>query len=231
MKSRRHLSILLLVASVFLFLVSSCGIPTYIVPTTSSINSGTYVEADNTLSFSVKYAADTEDFSADHVGLLLLYYLDSVGADTNNSSNIKSKFSSQYKKSKYDGDFVTIKDNTPIFDYTVSDTQYKVYAFEIDGKAVSNPSYTLEIIENPAAYSISLEYNKDEKSVYLTCPQLPGLEYKLDFYKDFVFPYNDQGINKNYILIYGALSVQSSNYSNIYWSDLQYCGYIHQLDL
>ena len=222
MKSRRHLSILLLVASVFLFLVSSCGIPTYLVPTTATISKGTYDESSNQLTFSVKYAADTEDFSADHVGLLLLFYLDSVGADTNNESNIKSKFSSQYKKSKYDGDFVAIKDNAPILDYTVNEKQYKIYAFEINGQAVSNPNYTLEIIDNPASYSITLEYLKE--SINLTCDKLPGVEYKLGFYDDFKIP--DEN-NNTYILVYGAISVQSSNYSNIYWSDLQYCGYIH----
>ena len=226
MKSRRHLSILLLVASVFLFLVSACGIPTYLVPTTSTITKGTYDEYNNQLTFSVKYAADTEDFSADHVGLLLLFYL---GDSTNSvSSSIVSKFSSQFKKSKYDGDFVSVKENTPVLSYTYSEIDYKIYAFEVEGKAVSNPSYTLDIIDNPANYSITLTYYKDEKSINLSCPQLPGVEFTLGFYDDFVFPLSEQGIDKTYIHIYGAISVQSSNYSNIYWSDLQYCGYIHQ---
>ncbi len=221
MKSRRHLSILLLVASVFLFLVSSCGIPTYIVPSRTTITKGTYDEENKKLTFGLTYSAESEDPSSDYVGLLLLFYL---GDSTNSAStSINSKFSSQFKKSKYDGDFVTIKENTPVLSYTYSEIEYKIYAFEVGGNVISNPVYTLDIPDNPAVYNITLEYLKDEKKVKMYCSEIPlpeeGIE--LDFYDDFDVP-----IETSFIHIYGAMSVQSSNYSNIYWSDLQYCGFI-----
>lgn len=214
MKSRRHLSILvLLVASVFLCLVA-CGVPTYLIPDISKVSR---ISNDKTtLKFSVQYSSQSEYPSKDSVGLLLLYYL---GDSTNSAiSSINNKFLSAYRPSKYDGYSINLSDDTAVLSYTYSDISYEIYAMEIDGSHVNAPFYNMSIGNNPAFYTIELSYDDSVREISLSCAEDPGLDRVFTLYEDF------PPLDVNTLHVYGAISVQSTNYSNIYWSDLQYAG-------
>ena len=214
MKSRRHLTmLLLLVASVFLCLVS-CGVPTYLIPDTTKI---TKISNDKTeLKFRLQYSSPSDDPSKDSVGLLLLYYL---GDSTNSaSSSINNKFLSAYRPSKYDGYTINLSDNTTVLSYTYSEIKYDIYALEMDGVHVNAPYYDMFIDDNPATYTITLSYDDTRREITLTCDEDETLDRTFTLYENF------PALDTNTLHIYGAMSVQSSNYSNIYWSDLQYAG-------
>ena len=73
MKGGRHLTVIaLLVASVFLSLITACGVPTYLVPDVASVYRDSYLM--NVLDFTASYSAESVNPSADKVGLILLYY-------------------------------------------------------------------------------------------------------------------------------------------------------------
>jgi len=220
MKDRRHLTmLLLLVASVFLCLVS-CGVPTYLIPDTTKITK--ISDSKDKIQFSVQYSAPSEDPSKDSVGLLLLYYL---GDSTNSaSSSINSKFLSKYRPTKYDGSSIPLSDNTTVLSYTYSDISYDIYALEINSEHVNAPFYDLTIDDNPAYLTIELEYDEDARVIELRCAEDPTLDTVFTLYENF------PALDTNTLHIYAAISVQSSNYSNIYWSDLQYAGPINSMD-
>ena len=214
MKSRRHLTILLLlVASVFLCLVA-CGVPTYLIPDTAKI---TRISDDKTLmKFSVQYSAQSEDPSKDRVGLLLLYYL---GDSTNSaSSSINNKFLTTYRPTKYDGYSINLSDDSTVLSYTYSEIKYDIYALEMFGEHVNAPYYDLPIVNNPAYYTFELSYDDTARAISLSCAEAPSLNRVFTLYEDF------PPLDTNTLHIYAAISVQSTNYSNIYWSDLQYAG-------
>ncbi|MBO4394186.1 MAG: hypothetical protein J5800_07580 [Spirochaetales bacterium] len=222
MKSRRRISIALLIAaSVFLCLLASCGIPTYIVPTVT-FKKGTTTSASTT--FTVTYKGDAVgDYGK--VGLIIMYYPDKAVVDSSDSSKIVSKFSSNYKVSTYDGVVIDVRKNEPVFDITTTQTESgtgSVYAFELDEKAVESPTYTLsmstsgdfsssiklELIDDEGVGKIKMYVDGEEQGTYLTI---------------------DDDINlsiTSYLNIYAALSVQSSQYSNIFWSSLSSVGAI-----
>ena len=214
MKSRRHLTILLLlVASVFLCLVG-CGVPTYLIPDTAKISK--ISEDKTTLRFSVQYGSQSDDPSKDSVGLLLLYYL---GDSTNSaSSSINNKFLTTYRPSKYDGYSINLSDNTTVLSYTYSDISYEIYAMEMFGSHVNAPYYDMPMSSSPVYYTIELSYDDDTRDISLSCAENPSLNRVFTLYEDF------PPLDTNTLHIYGAISVQSTNYSNIYWSDLQYAG-------
>ena len=222
MKSRRRISIALLIAaSVFLCLLESCGIPTYIVPTVT-FTKGTTSSSSTT--FTVAYKGDAVgDYGI--VGLIIMYYPDKAVVDSSDSSKIVSKFSSNYKGSTYDGVVIDVRDNEPVFDITTTQTESGtgyVYAFELNDRAVESPAYTLamstagdfsssiklEFVDDEGVGKIKMSVDGEEQSTYLTI---------------------DDDINlsmSSYLNIYAALSVQSSQYSNIFWSSLSSVGAI-----
>lgn len=209
MKSRRRISIfMLMAASVFLFLTVSCGIPKYITPTVSiTKNSG------SSGLFNVSYKGDGVGDSG-KVGLLLLYYPDYV--DSSESSKITSKFKSTYKVSTYDGRVVEVDDDTYLYDFITTDkeTGY-VYAFELDGNPVVAPTYTLSMpTAGDFSSAIMLEYSSEDKTIKMTVDGVVR-DTPLTMYEE-----------ADGITVFAALSVQSSQYSNLYWSDLVNIGYI-----
>ena len=222
MKSRRRISIALLIAaSVFLCLLASCGIPTYIVPTVT-FTKGSTTSASTT--FTVAYKGDpVGDYGK--VGLIIMYYPDKAVVDSSDSTKIVNKFASNYKVSTYDGVVVDVKENEPVFDIATTQTESgtgSVYAFELDDRAVESPTYTLSMsTTGDFSSSIKLEFVDDEgvgkiKMTVDGVEQSPSLTI-------------DDDINlsmTSYLNIYAALSVQSSQYSNIFWSSLSNVGTI-----
>ena len=215
MNSRRRISIVLLIAaSVFLCILASCGIPTYIVPTVNAVNTSSSAK---TTSFNVMYEGDgVGDYGK--VGLILLYYLDSSESGTIDSSDntkIRNAFASKYKLNKYDGVIVSVDAESKLYDFTTyqGDTG-NVYAFELDGIPVDAPSYTLSMnTTGDFTTSITLDYIA-ENTIQMSVDgavQETNLTLKT----------SDKSIH-----VFAAVSVQSSQYSNLFWSDLYYVGCI-----
>ena len=209
MKSRRRISIIILMAaSVFLFLAVSCGIPKYITPTVSisknSVSAGL---------FNVSYKGEGVGDSG-KVGLLLLYYPGHV--DSSESGKITAKFKSTYKVSTYDGIIVSVADDTYLYDFITTNSEVGyVYAFELDGKPVEAPSYTFSLpTAGDFSSAIMLEYSSEDGTIKMT---VDGVVQSVPL------TLIDEADG---ITVFAALSVQSSQYSNLYWSDLFNLGYI-----
>lgn len=211
--------IFIVAASVFLCLLVSCGIPTYLIPTVASITRGQSSEVFEDI-FTLHYESDSESASSDQVGLLLLYY---VGDSTNSAkSSVNSQFKSKYRPTQYDGNYVDVQENTPVLSYKSSDTTYELYAFETGSGVVGAPLYTLQIPDNNANYTIKLTYNDTTKAAQLECRRSDDtfVESKTLYFDD-SFELTGE---LNFVHVWGTISVQGKNYSNLYWSDLQYCG-------
>ena len=211
MRSRRHTSkYILAVASVFLLLFVSCGIPTYIVPkvTFSSVSSG-----NNTDSFTVAYNCSDSLGDSGRVGLLLLYHIEETTPQSR--SAITSKFKSQFVPSEYNGANVDVTEGTPVL--TASDIN--VYAFKKNGSVITDPVYTV-LLPNSDDFSrnVKLVYNNGE--ILLILDELQVATLTLD---------PATAVN-NYIGIYAAVSVKSNSYTNHYWSDLKFVGYIRVVE-
>ena len=222
MKSRRRVSIILLMAaSVFLFILVSCGIPTYIVPTVTFTKGTTTYPST---AFSISYKGDGVG-EYGKVGLILLYYPDTAVVDSGDSSKIVNKFSSNYKVSTYDGIVIDVQEDEPLFEISTSNIDTgtgKVYAFELEGKAVESPTYTFALdTEGDFSSVIKLEYILIEDTYMI--------QMTVDGEVQSAFLTLDDDINLSttpYLNIYAAISVQSSQYSNIFWSSLSNVGTI-----
>ena len=218
MKSRRRLSVFLLMAtSVFLLFLVSCGIPTYIVPTVT-FTKGSTTSASTT--FSVSYKGDgVGDYGK--VGLIILYYPDKAVVDSSDSSKIVGKFTSNYKVSAYDGVVIDVKANEPVFEITTTNTDSGkgyVYAFELDGRAVESPTYTYAM-STTGDFNSSITLTYDDGAILIS----------VDESEESTVLTIDDDINlvtTPYLNIYAAISVQSSQYSNIFWSSLSNVGTI-----
>ncbi|MCF0261882.1 MAG: hypothetical protein HUK23_03100 [Sphaerochaetaceae bacterium] len=213
-ESRRYhcLFILVMIASVFLCL-TSCGIPTYLIPK-ESISASTSTEA-NIINATFKYESDSISPSQDRVGVLLLYRLSEVKKEY--SDKYISQFKSNFLISDYDGTAISITDE-PILIYKDSDNEYPLYSFKIDNKNISAPDYHFLIKENPSTMQVSFNYDKESKVINLSELHSYITPVTLQLYQDFDLP------SDKYLDIYAAISVQSKNYSNLYWSKLYYIG-------
>lgn len=216
MKSRRHPFIAVIaMASVFLCLLASCGIPTYLTEVSATIT------ASNDSTFALYYDSESVSADSDKVGLLLLYY---IGDSTNSAkSSVNTQFKNKFRPTQYDGSTVNAEANTPVLTYNSSNnTTYEFYAFETGSGVVEAPLYTYQIQDNPAYLSVELTYDETHKTIDMVVKNsllVVIAEQTLILHDDF-----QPSLDNNYIHIYGAVSVQGKNYSNIYWSDLQYCG-------
>ena len=214
MKNRRHSAILaLLLTSVFLCLITACGVPTYIIPTVnvSNISSG-----DLTDSFTLSYSSESLGTDG-RVGLLLLYSIE----DTTpvKQSALISKFKSSYSPTQYDGVPISVSDNESVVSATIASSDYNLYAlYDSTSRAVSAPDYS-HAMDNSGAFSylIKLKYDKRDSSLHLKIG---------DSGEDVLYFASSFPPTSNYIGLYAAVSVQSPNYSNIYWSSLFFVGYI-----
>ena len=213
MKNRRLSSILVLtVASVFLFLCLSCGIPTYIVPKVdfSSVKSG-----DNADSFTLTYTCEDVVGDQGRVGLLLLYYVDSTAPSSN--STIISKFKSSFVPTSYNGVNVDVEQNTPVMTVTRQDGETNIYAFTCNGSLISDPLYTLSL-PTTGDFSDRILLQYVDNSINLAVDGTYAVSLGLD-------PSTEVN-DGNYIAVYAAVSVKSTSFTNHYWSDLKFVGYI-----
>ncbi len=218
-----------MVASVFLtllVLLASCGVPTYIVPTVKFTQGSS---ADQTTSFTVSYSSDSSGSGCvDKIGLLLVYYHDDSSNANSEKSRIPSNFKSTYITSTYDGRVVYLSDiDDPVVSYTNNDVEYNAYAFTLNGFVVEAPYYTYlstagldntaDGLDNTADVTLNIEltYDNDEKSVKLQ-------DDSTLFYLGFDSNFNPS--ENEYIRVFAAISVQSDNYSNLFWSPLTYVG-------
>ena len=212
MRSRRHTSMFILaVASVFLFFAVSCGIPTYIVPKVSfsSVSSG-----NNADSFTVAYNCSDPLGDSGRVGLLILYYIE--GSMPQSNSTFNTKFKSQFVPTEYNGANVDVVEGEPIMVIPSSSGDINVYAFEKNGLVITDPDYTI-LLPNTDDFSLNLTLKYINGIIYLYLDESQLLAtLTLD-------PVTEVG---NYIGVYAAVSVKSNSYTNHYWSDLKFVGYI-----
>lgn len=203
---------MLLAASVFLCLLASCGIPTYLVPDTcqfSAIKTGS-----ETLSFELTYKS--ADLGADgRVGLLLLYSVDTTTPQRN--KDVVSAFKSSYIPTQYNGTVVNVNEGVPVV--SVEEDTIKYYALTLDSNLVSAPEYTCAL-DNDGSFSNKFELDYNSETNTITILQ-DGTDVGTLGFDSALVPSADQ-----YITLYGAVSVQSPNYSNLYWSDLNFLQYI-----
>ena len=208
MRSRRHTSMFILaVASVFLFLAVSCGIPTYIVPKVSfsSVSSG-----NNADSFTVAYNCSDSLGDSGRVGLLLLYHIEETTPPSR--SAITSEFKKQFVPTEYNGANVDVTEGSPV----LTASSINVYAFMQNGSVVADPDYSL-LLPNSDDFSLNLTLKYINGIIYLYLDESQLLAtLTLD-------PVTEVG---NYIGVYAAVSVKSNSYTNHYWSDLKFVGYI-----
>ncbi|MBR6235880.1 MAG: hypothetical protein IKR01_08570 [Spirochaetales bacterium] len=213
MRSRRHTSkIILAVASVFLFLLVSCGIPTYIVPkiSFSNVKSG-----DNAESFTVAYNCSDSLGDSGRVGLLLLYHIEQTTPTSR--SAITSKFKSQFVPSEYNGANVDVTEGEPVLDAN----DINVYAFRKNGSVITDPDYTT-LLSNSDDFSRDVALAYQDGAISLSIGGMPISTLSLD-------PATEVG-DSQYIGIYAAVSVKSNSYTNHYWSDLKFVGYIRVVE-
>lgn len=213
MRSRRHTSkIILAVASVFLFFLVSCGIPTYIVPKVSFSN---VKSGNNAESFTVAYNCSDSLGDSGRVGLLLLYVIDTSKpyVEPAKNNNIITKFKSQFVPSEYNGANVDVTEGEPVL--TANDLN--VYAFRKNGSVITDPDYTT-LLSNSDDFSrdVSLEYQNG--SINLLIGGMPISKLSFD-------PSTEVGEDQC-IGIYAAVSVKSNSYTNHYWSALSFVGFI-----
>ena len=206
--------IFVVAASVFLCLAASCGIPRYLTDVDATITS------NSDLIFNLHFQSESDSAESDKVGLFLLYFL----SDTTNPVSVQTlntQFKNKYRPTQYDGINVSVEENTPVLSYNVSDNKFEFYAFETESGVVQAPLYTYQIEDNPANYSVSFEYEASTKTIEMKVKNSLLVDIgsvTLSLPDDF-----EPTLDNNYIHIFGAVSVQGKSYSNIYWSDLQYC--------
>lgn len=215
MKNRRLTSLMILtVASVFLFFILSCGIPTYIVPTVnvSGVSSG-----DNQESFRLSYTCEDVVGNEGRIGLLLLYYVDNTAPSSN--STIVTTFKNTFVPTSYNGVNVDVEQNTPVMTVTSSSSETNIYAFTVNGSLISDPMYTFALpVTGDFTRKVGLQYNENGIIELFMDDSDTGLMLGLD-------P-STQVNEGNYIAVYAAVSVKSTSFTNHYWSDLKFVGYI-----
>ena len=213
MRSRRHTSkIILAVASVFLFFLVSCGIPTYIVPKVSFSN---VKSGDNAESFTVAYNCSDSLGDSGRVGLLLLYHIEQTTPTSR--SAITSKFKSQFVPSEYNGANVDVTEGEPV----LNANDINVYAFRKNGSVITDPDYTT-LLSNSDDFSRDVALAYQDGAISLSIGGMPISTLSLD-------PATEVG-DSQYIGIYAAVSVKSNSYTNHYWSDLKFVGYIRVVE-
>lgn len=212
--------LILMVASVLFFTLTSCGIPTYLVPSESLTPISS---AANSVTFSVKYSSENSgSANSDNIGLLLLYEVSSDPKE--NSKTLDSWYKKNIRLSENDG--------MPLSQTRIElDTTDKlvIYAFEYDSKRFA-PDYSLHLNDQFGQLNakVTLEYDELKDKIFVQMLDVNDVPVIPSFYYDLN---NEVQISEgDYIHIYGAISVQSRNYSNNYWSkDIKYLGSIEIL--
>lgn len=206
MKRRRHiLCILIIVASLF---ISSCGVPTICTLNNISISKISST-TDNTIEFSVKGTDSDLSLVSESCPGLLLCYVESDDFTPINASTITSAFSKTVTNKVY------INDDNLIL--TVED--YKLYAFQADtaGTRVSTPSFSLNL-HKYINYSTTMD-------AQLNIEYAGAQEFTVGGKSIYIHEITD--IDKQqYIHVFAAFSAEQGDFTNSYWSNLVYLGYI-----
>ena len=215
MRSRRHTSkIILAVASVFLFFLVSCGIPTYIVPKTSFSN---VKSGNNAESFTVAYNCSDSLGDSGRVGLLLLYGIYGSTPQSSDYKPIETQFKKMFVPSEYNGANVDVTEGEPV----LNANDINVYAFRKNGSVITDPDYTT-LLSNSDDFSRDVALAYQDGAISLSIDRMPISTLSLD-------PATEVG-DSQYIGIYAAVSVKSNSYTNHYWSDLKFVGYIRVVE-
>ncbi|MBQ3317228.1 MAG: hypothetical protein IJG69_04715 [Spirochaetales bacterium] len=215
MRSRRHTSkIILAVASVFLFFLVSCGIPTYIVPKVSFSN---VKSGDNAESFTVAYNCSDSLGDSGRVGLLLLYGIYGSTPQSSDYKPIETQFKKMFVPSEYNGANVDVTEGEPV----LNANDINVYAFRKNGSVITDPDYTT-LLSNSDDFSRDVALAYQDGAISLSIGGMPISTLSLD-------PATEVG-DSQYIGIYAAVSVKSNSYTNHYWSDLKFVGYIRVVE-
>lgn len=220
MKSRRLSSVMhiLIVASVFLF--SACGIPTYIEPKIdiSRIDSSDYVE------FNLKYESENSGYlNGESIGLALFYYVESGSALGSQTSYINTWFKNDVRISERDGVVLNVKNvGTPLKTIKgTNDQEFDLYIFDKESTFVDAPSYNYKLIDSAGPINLKFRLSYIESNKIL----LEVFENSILIASKFLYIDSDINLDPNdSICVYAAVSVQSNNYSNLYWSNIYYEG-------
>lgn len=205
MKSRRLWSVLLIVLMASVFFIS-CGIPTYLVPDAS-------VDKKTSTSFSIKYKSENSgNANADNIGLLLFYCIEKESSSPIQDSNVKAWFKTNIRPNEYDGSSFNIEDDVIGTFEDTSKESHNIYCFKINKKYVSAPSYCLKLNDQSGPIDWTVDWSYDSASKTLSLAE-QGSAFTLNLER------TDNEAGK--LVLFGAISVQSKNYSNIYWSDLK----------
>ena len=228
--SYRHRSMMvLMIAAVSVFLCS-CGIPTYWEPS----NSDTTVvqklpesegeEGSKILNFKVrvKYHPGDDGENAPNMGLLLLYVY-SISTNSSLNAELVKKFNSDYRGTiPYGVNPLTASNDKPVWEFTVDETDYGVYAFtNSNGEHVEAYKYNLDITSKSdfdTKFSLKLADKIEEGIEIYSASKTASLGFGLD--ASHISDLKDS----KYIHVYAAISAQGNGYSNLYWSNLTYVG-------
>lgn len=226
MSFRHRLPILLMViaVSVFLFFcLNSCGIPTYWEPKNSKVITIGSSSADEVnFTVNVNFYSGYDGSNAPDIGLVLLYVYSDVLHSSLDSELVK-KFNSNYRGSSPNGiSTLSSENNVAVWDFTVNDIDYNVYAFSPSSEnGISAWQYNRALsYDSDFSCSISLKLNSDIDGVGLY------INGELDGTQTFGLDSTNLSSlqESNYVHVYAAISALGANYSNIYWSNLTYVG-------
>lgn len=189
-------------ASIFLF---SCGIPTICTLNNISIKPVNKVQS---LEFTVKGTdSDLSVVSESCPGLLLCYVVTDNFTFTD-SSKINSAFSKTVTNKVY------IQDDSLI----LSTDDYNLYAFQADeeGTRVSTPSFSMNLhpyifYKTTMNADLVMEFEGDREFT------VGG---------NSLYIHNVSDPDYHYIHVFAAFSAEQGDFTNTYWSGLEYLGYI-----
>lgn len=204
MKRRRHiLCFLIIVASLFL---SSCGVPT--ICTLNNISISKKSNTDNKINFTVKGTDSDLSLVSESCPGLLLCYVESDDFTPINASTITSAFSKTVTNKVY------INDDNLIL--TVED--YKLYAFQADrnGTRVTSPSFSLNL--HPYIFY------KTTMDAQLEIEYIADRMFTVGGNSMYIHEITD--VDKHFIHVFAAFSAEQGSFTNSYWSNLVYLGFI-----
>ena len=226
LKSSKTVSVFLFILCACVLVLISCGIPTYWQPKNSTV----LTKGSSTSNSEVDFTVDVQFYSGDDgtnapkLGLVLLYVCSESTYSSTFESELVKTFNSEYRGTIPNGlSSLSCDLNTPLWTFTSNDTEYSVYAFTTTtGEAISAPGYNRALaFTSDTSCNFNLKLNSDASAISGVDLVVDGItEGTLDFgLKDLTSLQNS-----NYIQVYAALSAQGENYSNIYWSNLNYVG-------
>lgn len=229
--SYRHRTIMVLMIVAVSVFLCSCGIPNYWSPSNTTVVRKVSGVGEDEVGFNVtvEYYAGDDGANAPNIGLLLLYvYSDESYASTD--SELVRNFNSTYRGSSSTGinglSTIAAENNSPVWEFTVSDVTYGVYAFtDANGDAVKAYRYNLDIssgtnINNSYVLKLADDIERGVILYDAADETTPIAQYGFGLDSDTT----EKLTNSNYVHVYAAVSAQGNGYSNLYWSSLVHVG-------